>query len=409
MSIDSYNPEHWTVSSNSALKIAIVDEVRSIQFHPTFTYPIFGEHEQIFGYFNLEINLAFNSTTMLPLLGFKFSEKLPDSADLEDPQEKIFSFLPKGSTIVNDESKWAEEYEKELASFKIPGTLVGEYNTVDGKEFGVYKSPLSNAKTKEFHRRIQIFVLLFIEAGSYIDETDDKWDYYFIFEKKSATNPHPKFIGFTTVYSYWKYPGHEAYDSGDKLELLVRKKISQFIILPPYQGKRHGEHLYKTLVDDWLRDEKISEIVVEDPSEAFDDLRDRCDLERLSSEAFFKSSNFPTIPVPDEVIISKQVEQKIEKRQFARCLEMGLLHENRVHGSKKMEKDIRLQIKKRLYIKNKEALQGLEEADKLDKLQTAYERLVEDYERIMEKVKFSDKRGSEATSEEAPEQKRMKH
>jgi histone acetyltransferase 1 len=30
---------------------------------------------------------------------------------------------------------------------------------------------------KEYHRRMQIFVLLYIEGGSYIDEEDDRWEF----------------------------------------------------------------------------------------------------------------------------------------------------------------------------------------------------------------------------------------
>jgi len=35
------------------------EDIRVIEpFHPTFTYPIFGEHEKIFGYKGLNINVS---------------------------------------------------------------------------------------------------------------------------------------------------------------------------------------------------------------------------------------------------------------------------------------------------------------------------------------------------------------
>lgn len=434
--VASYNPELWTCSSNDALKIAIVSSETpsssssssnsgpsegagtAVTFHPTFTYPIFGDSEQIFGFRDLQINLAFNATTMRPLLGFKYKEKLPEnggaslpgSGNAEDPQEKLVKLLPQDSLIVNDESKWAEECEEELQQdWKVPGDLVGEYQTGIGEAFEVYRMKITGndddgkeaaARAKEFHRRIQIFVLFFIEAGSYIDETDDKWEYYLVFEKSKPKSTkqqqhqqHPKFVGFTTVYNYWKYPGHQAHDSNaDEFQPFVRKKISQFVILPPYQSKRHGENLYKTLVKLWVPDPQVKEIVVEDPSEAFDDLRDRCDLQRLSQEGIFNLQNFPQIPVPEDQIAELQAQQKMEKRQFERCLEMGLLHlkeTNTSQSKKKLDKDVRLHIKKRLYKKNREVLDELEQADKMGKLQTAYELLVEDYDRIMSKVRFT--------------------
>lgn len=30
---------------------------------------------------------------------------------------------------------------------------------------------------REYHRRMQIFILLYIEAGSYINEDDDAWEF----------------------------------------------------------------------------------------------------------------------------------------------------------------------------------------------------------------------------------------
>jgi hypothetical protein len=30
---------------------------------------------------------------------------------------------------------------------------------------------------KEYHRRMQLFILLYIEAGSYINEEEDQWEF----------------------------------------------------------------------------------------------------------------------------------------------------------------------------------------------------------------------------------------
>lgn len=44
---------------------------------------------------------------------------------------------------------------------------------------------------------------------------------------------------------------------------------------------RLSAQLYNTLYEYALTQEKVAELTVEDPSEAFEDLRDRCDLVRL--------------------------------------------------------------------------------------------------------------------------------
>ena len=61
----------------------------------------------------------------------------------------------------------------------------------------------------ELHQRLQILVLLFIEAGSFIDAKDELWNLYVLYEKdnKSTSNNESSIVGFTTAYNYWKYPG----------------------------------------------------------------------------------------------------------------------------------------------------------------------------------------------------------
>jgi histone acetyltransferase 1 len=76
----------------------------------------------------------------------------------------------------------------------------------------------------------------------------------------------------------------------------TRLRLSQCIILPPYQGCGHGAHLYSIIYFWLLTRPEISELAgkpfkykrlqgaqrrappVEDPSETFQDLRDKIDL-----------------------------------------------------------------------------------------------------------------------------------
>lgn len=398
-SAENYNPEAWITSSNKALKISIVDSNEAVQFHPAFTYPIYGDSEQIFGYKGLQLNLVFQASTMLPLIGMQYKGKLENQNEDKDPLVTLLEyFVDKNDVIINDENKWAEMCEIDLKEFSPFGKKCDEYNT-NGKTFQIFKENLLSLRLQKFHKRIQIFVLLFIEAGSYIDTNDENWDYYMIFEKDSK-----KFIGFSTVYSYFKYPGSENFDQNEIH--YKRKKISQFVILPPYQGMNHGEKLYNTMVDEWLSDDSVKEIVVEDPNESFDDLRDRNDLQRLLSlknDTFFlkkilENGDFNEIPLNDEILLENQILYKMEKRQFQRCVEMCLIHYLQLmqfspKDKRLLEKKIRLQIKKRIYIKNREGLEGLQSSDMRDKLQTAYQRLIEDYQRIMKNLTLSGKRG----------------
>lgn len=339
MSADDFKPEKWTSSANEALKVSIVGE-NAVQFSPLFTYPIYGDSEKIYGYKDLVIHLAFDSITFKPYVNVKYSAKLKDD-EVVDVQEKLLSFLPQNDVIVRDEAKWVDCFTEERKIHDLPDSFkkVSEYS-LNGEEYVIYKTSLIDDFVRKMHRRVQIFSILFIEAANYIDETDSNWEVFWLLNKKSK-----KLVGFVTTYRYWHYLGGQSFD--ENIDQKFRAKISQFLIFPPYQDKGHGSCLYDAIVQSWLLNKNITEITVEDPNEAFDDLRDRNDLQRL------RKMGFDTIlqknsQLSDKALESSRKSFKLEERQFNRLLEMLLLSNN----SPLFE----LRVKKRLFIKNYDAL-----------------------------------------------------
>lgn len=389
MSLAALQPELWTSSSNEALTIYITENGLATPFQPSFTYPIFGDSETIFGYRDLVIYLCFDHCTFLPFLNVKYLAKLDDdkvSGGLVDPKTKLLEFLPE-LTVFKDEAKWLEKTDEEVENFKIPGTQIGDQFEIEDEKYAIFKLDLESAEGVELHKRLQILVLLFIEAGSYIDITDKLWDIYILYKVTSAENP--SIVGFVTAYNYWRYPGFKKFDAGEQE---IRKKVSQFIILPHYQGKQLGGEFYNRLFDHWLNDvPSVVEIVIEDPNEQFDDLRDRQDLIRVDQQLSGGHQALKVSELTPEWILQTRTKLKMEKRQFSRLIEMLLLH-----AGNNSKKDIRLYIKKRLYEKNKETLETLDQPTRLDKLQTAYESLEQDYRRILKPVKFKRRAEEEA-------------
>ncbi|OBA24387.1 acyl-CoA N-acyltransferase [Metschnikowia bicuspidata var. bicuspidata NRRL YB-4993] len=398
--IASLQPELWTASLNEAITIYITDTAGSAQsFQPSFTYPIFGESETIFGYQDLQIFLCFDSVTFLPFLNVKWSQKL-DEVDV-DPKEKLLELLPE-STVFKDELKWRDAIDAEQKEYKIPGEIVGDSWSKDGETYGIYKIDMSLKLGVELLRRLQILVLLFIEAGTYIEHDDAKWDIYVMYK---TTDPKlPEIVGFATAYNYWSYPGAEKFEAG---ETRIRKKLSQFIVLPVFQGQLLGADMYAKLYDTWAAEPGVLEIVVEDPNESFDDLRDRVDFTRLVDTGKIDLNTFSIkVAQQDGFLNDFKTAEKLEKRQLQRLLEMALLYQLKHGLSRDSKKDVRLYIKKRLYEKNKEALSDMDEPTMLDKLQTAYLALEDDYYRILEPVKLSHKR--KAATDGKPTKKQKK-
>ena len=382
-----YQPQQWECSSNEALKISLISadpNEGAIQFLPSFTYPIFGDSERIFGYKDLVIHLVFDSITYKPFLNVKYGDKLPDADVQVDIIDKLLNFLPVDDIILKDEGEWVDTFTEERTKFDIPtfGDKIDEY-TNDGTKYGIYKISISDLFNKDnkskiikFWERVQIFTILYIEAATYLNLKDEpNWNIYFIFNETTKA-----MIGYTTTYQYWNYNNGSKFDEDDKR--LYREKISQFLIMYPYQGKGHGSQLYKSLYSQWLKDETIVELTVEDPNEQFDDLRDRNDLEMLKNDTNIFEQLLQMDTISDEWIELQRCQYKLEKRQFNRLIEMILLKLNKMTLFNNV-------VKRRIYIKNYDSLCDIEDNDtKLQAINDSFNLVKEDYERIIKLCKI---------------------
>ncbi|WVR03957.1 histone acetyltransferase type B catalytic subunit [Kwoniella sp. DSM 27419] len=413
----------WLSESNEVLNLQLVRapededvlqyEDRQVieSFNPSFTYPIFGEHEKLFGYKGLDIQLKFASGSLRQFLSVNFDEKIKSTATPADEIEgTLFKFIPADYT--KSDYEFQKIVEKDAEGFKPLGEKVGSYvrpaaigkskgkgkgkgkgksiTATDGVEineedenavvFEMYKSNWNTPGFREYHRRMQLFILLYIEGGSYVQEDEDAWEFITLFErrKRPDSDLHTyHFVGYVSVYPFWCYPDQ------------VRLRLSQFVILPPYQHQGHGSKLYSTLFANMLSRPEVAELTVEDPAEAFEDLLDRNDLRFLIKQG-----------VPDDPMFLQGVGEnqrgrraewedtvrrkyKIAQRQFDRLLEMLLLRALNREDEQKVRM-YRLQVKARLYRFNYEMLSQMTPEERKEALAKTYESVVEDYERILE-------------------------
>ncbi|KEP53741.1 histone acetyltransferase type B catalytic subunit [Rhizoctonia solani 123E] len=406
----------WLSNANDALCLKLVrtardtgvltEDERSLveEFHPTFTYPIFGEKETIYGYADLKISLFFASGSLSMFLNVASTAKLP-SKTADDVEGTLYKFIPPNY------SKSAESFqdtvEKEAATFRPLGEKIHTYvrratghgkgkskeaspiseDDPDAVVFEVYHSTWDTPGFREYHRRMQIFILLYIEGGSYIQEDEEKWEFTVLYERRRSHSPNDNpdsppthtyhFAGYSSLYPFWCWP--------DK----VRLRLSQFVILPPYQHAGHGSALYNAIYQFSLGRDDVVELTVEDPSETFEDLRDRNDMKRLISlESFMQEGKAGKFGPPvDKAWVEKwRRDLKMASRQFHRLIEMLLLRELD-SSSKQAQKAFRIQVKERLYRFNYEILAQLEKEERLEKLEETFQNVRTDYQRILATVK----------------------
>ncbi|PMD41013.1 histone acetyltransferase type B [Hyaloscypha variabilis F] len=433
----------WSSNSNDAVYISLVAPgeggTKAIHtFNPKFTYPIFGDEERIFGYQGLKINLRYNSCDMRPSLQISYTKKFKTVGETSPTDLKAIlePFLPKTAfeksavfdTAISDAS---------YATWKPPGELWKTIQSGD-QTYEIWKGSLADLAVQQMVKRIQIMVPFFIEGGTFIDLEDpalDRWTLFFLYQKKTveASKSPYLFMGYSTVYRYFYYqpltttPSKQRISHPATLDFTLplpapseptfssRSRISQFVILPPFQGGGNGSRFYNAIFDYYLRDPLTIEITVEDPNEQFDDLRDLNDLTLLRTLPDFHALHINTAstprartPIPRDIVSSTALEtlrkkMKIAPRQFYRVVEMQLLSKipTTVRQSllleqeRKVERDVglaekkkeyrlwQLWVKKRLYKHNKDMLIQLDRVERIEKLEQALGGVEADYARLL--------------------------
>ncbi|PFH60873.1 hypothetical protein XA68_10186 [Ophiocordyceps unilateralis] len=437
-------PDHaeWLTSSNEAVSISLVSPTANgfrpvAKFHPKYTYSIFGEDETIFGYKGLKVALRFRANDMRPHLHVHHEKKLKPSAGLNDPTD-IVAVLRDGKYLPDVAFAKGSDFDANSKTFSDnwtpPGTLHATINTADG-QFEIWMGNLADQPVQQLNNRIQILVPLFIEGGTYIGRTADsddaepdlsdadRWTVFLLYKtERLPDDPSKKsyvFVGFATVYRffYFQAPTSQATDwelpkeQIDLAELPCRTRVSHFVILPPFQAKGNGARLYKTIFEYYLQHPQTYELTVENPSEAFDDLRDVCDLaflrtvpefDELSLDASAKVPNsgvLPPLVVGNDTLESIRKKSKIAPRQFARVLEMHLMSKLPVSvrptldldtefpsptpADKHIEKLWELFVKQRLYRHNRDALSQIEAEERIGKLRETLASVELEYARIL--------------------------
>ncbi|GLB35455.1 putative catalytic component of the histone acetylase B (HAT-B) complex [Lyophyllum shimeji] len=430
----------WTSDANTALRLSLVrstEDKKSLaedesyeSFHPTFTYPIYGDDQKVYGYKGLDIDLRFASGSLAQYLNVKYDERLPTTSTVDDVEGTLSDFIPPG--YFKDEQQFLNLVEQDATRFRPSGQLIYSYTrpspsaqngkgkgtavpetldpeSEDAVVFEAYHTTWNTPGFREYHRRMQLFILLYIEGGSYINEDEEAWEFVVLYEKRKRRGTPDvatyHFVGYSSLYPFYFFPEK------------TRMRLSQFVILPPYQNAGHGSELYKAIYQNILSQPNIAELTVEDPAEAFEDLRDRNDLRMLLSNERFMEEGFGGAavshgggrvggvgrarkggkgavekkgklgPPSDKAWLEKwRRDLKIAGRQFQRLVEMLILLRLDPVDQQAL-RAYRIQVKERLYRFNFEVLAQMEKEERLEKLEETFQSVTEDYGRILDMIR----------------------
>lgn len=445
----------WSSNSNECFHISLVrsDGSEHAAFQPAFTYPIFGDEEAIFGYQDLDIDLKFAAHDLRPELNVRYGKKFQAIGDIKptDVKEPLRDLLPMEAFDT------AVAGEATVAGWTPPGEKIREY-AKNGEKYEVWCAGLTDPAAKKLLENMQILVPMFIEGGTILqleqDWTTQRWKLFLLYRvfDDAAENTSPyAFVGFGTSYRVFTFPDRRQPDpyhlkllQGDEasrakvsqasaedfvsalcddgvqspLDLPSRERLSQFIILPTFQGAGHGQELYNAMYKHLIAPANVIELTVEDPNEAFDDLRDLCDMLYLRAnnpdfqnlrintdvpaENLKPKSHIPVeLIVPGEVTDTIRKQSKIHSRQLGRLVEMQTLStipafnrsRNRITRKERSTNEHdkayffwRLYAKHRIYIFNRDPLMQLDLQERPEKVEGALDSVLEGYTSMLERV-----------------------
>lgn len=338
----------FVTNANYAIDFKLVRSLEDIDndkivFKPQMTHQIFGDSESIFGYKDLKIKVYYTAAKLKTYLGIEYKEKADpkkfDGVEPDNIEEILTPKLPPG--LFKNLDNFIKALDKE-DNFHPFGELIHQFSTEEvaaqKRTFEIYYCDAKNKKFLKYHEQLQSFILFFIDAASYIDVDDEKWRFFTIYEK--YTNKHSKqayaVCGYSTVYEYYAYPVN------------IRPRISQMLILPPFQRMGLGAQLLCSIYNHYIPQSSVLDITVEDPSDEFQHLRDFVDTCRCKSLKAFSSEKLKNGFTEEMATEAKKV-LKLNKKQARHAYEILRFEVTNINNEEEY-KAFRLDVKKRLNI-----------------------------------------------------------
>lgn len=365
------------------------------KFRSSLAHQIFGDNEAIFGYKDLNINVFCSAGPLDFYYDVKYSKKVDDLENNQglkaDNVDVITEVFPNGFYTNLDE--FLTISEKKSKNFEPAGEKILEFTTKDEKRtFQINLCESSTPNFQQYHARLESFIFWFIDASSRI-EHDEKWRFFVVYERYENEESETRYasVGYASVYQYYHYPD------------MHRPRVSQFLILPPFQRKGIGRKLLESIYTHYQAQEKVCDITVEDASEDFQRLRNTIDCRLLKDLPAFASeklkSGFSTN-------MAKEAKEKFkitpkQSRIVYEILRLGVTN-TLSHGDYKA---YRLDVKKRLnvaYFKEKRDLKRVIERgfkisvdkklalpsteENMEQLDAMYKEAEEIYKEVLERI-----------------------
>ncbi|KAK3018440.1 hypothetical protein RJ639_004257 [Escallonia herrerae] len=301
------------VEANECIKIHLVsskDEVDSpgsFLLEPVDLNHFFEEERKIYGYEGLKITIWVSSISFHAYVNITFrstSDGGKGITDLKSALQNIFA-----DNLVEKKDDFLQTFSSESHYIKSlvsngevlqQNVLIGQNGdsnshsqaeTSDVEVIRVVGAPVGPA-----YCRLVPLALLLIDGSSPIDITDPRWEIYLLIQKAADQQEDRRLLGFAAVYRFYRYSES------------LRLRLSQILVLPPYQRKGYGRLLIEAL-NNVAISENVYELTIEEPLDSLQHVRSCIDIERLLA--------FDPIQQPLNTVVSRLKEENLSKKSHS--------------------------------------------------------------------------------------------
>ncbi|KAL6224132.1 hypothetical protein ACLB2K_002988 [Fragaria x ananassa] len=305
-----------------------VDAANSFCLDPVDLNSFFEEDGKIYGYKGLKITIWVSSISFDAYADIAF-ESTADGGkgitDLKSALEKIF-----GETLVASKEEFLQTFstQRNFIRSMISDGEVLQHKASSTSDVEAIRMVMGKSAAGPLYSRLVPLVFLLVDGASAIDVLDPCWELYLLVEKKTDEQGdiYNILLGFTALYRFYHYP-----DSS-------RLRLSQILVLPPYQHKGYGRYILEVL-NHVAVSEDVYDFTVEEPLDYFQHVRTCVDVLRLQKldsvrnavnlavsnltrGKLSKKTSIPRLMPATRVIEDVRKSLKINKKQFLQCWEV---------------------------------------------------------------------------------------
>ncbi|KAK9756821.1 hypothetical protein RND81_01G123000 [Saponaria officinalis] len=333
----NFSPTDSGVEANDCIQIYLVSSKEEAeagtghQIDPVDLNIFFGDDGKIYGYQGLKIVIWVSSLSFHAYTDITYESTADRGKGITDLKAVLQDMFAENIVEKKDDFFQTFSTEKQCISSAVSKGEILRQNTSNGNSdlnIEVIRLVMGDMSAGLLYSRLVPLVLLLVDGSNAIDVTDSNWEMYAIVQRTTdpqGDNP-TKFLGFAAAYRFFHYP-----DS-------LRLRLSQILVLPPYQQKGYGRHLLE-LLNQVAISENVYDLTVEEPVESLQRIRYYIDVPRLLSHSSVKPAVDAVVSRLKEANLSKRTQTsqflpppavvddvrkslKINKKQFTQCWEI---------------------------------------------------------------------------------------